>query len=175
MDARQPERAAAQAPRAITRVVIVGGGSAGWMTAASLSNALSAGGCGITLVESDEIGIVGVGEATIPPIKVLNQTMGIDEVEFLRRTQGTIKLGIEFVDWAEQGRRYFHQFGPHGVQFDYAPLHQFWLKHRSELPTIDEFSMAWAAASRGRVERPTQDPRLITSHYDYAYHFDAGL
>ena len=175
MDASQSESPVARAPRAIRRVVIVGGGSAGWMAAASLSNALSAGRCSITLVESDEIGIVGVGEATIPPIKVLNQTMGIDEVEFLRRTQGTMKLGIEFVDWAEEGRRYFHQFGPHGVQFDYAPLHQYWLKHRSELPAIDEFSMAWAAASRGRVDRPTQDPRLITSHYDYAYHFDAGL
>lgn len=167
--------AGAGADRGITRVVIVGGGSAGWMTAAALSNALSAGKCQITLVESDEIGIVGVGEATIPPIKVLNQTMGIDEVEFLRMTQGTIKLGIQFVDWAEPGRSYFHQFGPHGVQFDYAPLHQYWLKHRHELPGIDEFSMAWAAASRGRVDRPTQDPRLISSHFDYAYHFDAGL
>jgi tryptophan 7-halogenase len=164
-------------PRSLRSVVIVGGGSAGWMVAASLSNALSAQRCSITLIESDEIGTVGVGEATIPPIKVLNQTMGLDEAEFVRRTQGTFKLGIQFVDWAKVGQTYFHAFGPHGVQFDYSPLHQHWLKHRNEagMPYIDEFSMAWAAASRGRFDRPTQDPRLITSHYDYAYHFDAGL
>ena len=171
-------------PRALQRIVIVGGGSAGWMTAASLSNALSLAGqgrqglsCAITLIESDEIGTVGVGEATIPPIKVLNQTMGLNEVEFIKRTQGTFKLGIEFVDWAQRGRRYFHQFGPHGVQFDYSPVHQFWLKHRNSpgMPGIDELTMAWGAAQRGRMSHPTQDPRLITSHFDYAYHFDAGL
>ena len=164
-------------PRSLRRIVIVGGGSAGWMAAAALSNALAPGRCSIQLIESDEIGIVGVGEATIPPIKVLNQTMGLDEAEFMRRSQATFKLGIQFVDWAELGRSYFHQFGPHGVQFDYAPLHQYWLKHRHEpgLPGIDDFSMAWAAAQRCKFSKPTQDPRLITSHFDYAYHFDASL
>ena len=166
-----------QHPRALRSVVIVGGGSAGWMTAASLSNALSARQCSITLIESDEIGTVGVGEATIPPIKVLNQTMGLDEAEFMRRSQGTFKLGIQFVDWAQKGHSYFHAFGPHGVQFDYSPLHQHWLKHRASpgMPYIDELSMAWNAAQLGRFDKPTQDPRLITSHFDYAYHFDAGL
>jgi tryptophan halogenase len=108
--------------RQIRNIVIVGGGSAGWMAAASLSNALTQG-CQITLVESDEIGTVGVGEATIPPIKTLNRTMGLDEAEFMRRTQGTFKLGIQFIDWAKQGHSYFHQFGPHGVQlFALAPV-----------------------------------------------------
>ena len=160
----------------IRNIVIVGGGTAGWMTAAALAKVLT-GDWTIRLVESEEIGTVGVGEATIPPIKVLNQTMGLDEAEFMRRTQGTFKLGIQFVDWARLGRTYFHQFGPHGVQFDYSPLHQHWLKHRHEpgVPYIDEFSMAWAAASLNRFDKPTQDPRLITSHFDYAYHFDAGL
>ncbi len=173
----QPAPPVDEPARGLRSVVIVGGGSAGWMVAASLSNALTNKRCSITLIESDEIGTVGVGEATIPPIKVLNQTMGLDEAEFLRRTQGTIKLGIQFVDWAQKGRSYFHQFGPHGVQFDYSPLHQHWLKHRHEpgMPGIDEFSMAWAAARRGRFDKPTQDPRLITSHFDYAYHFDASL
>ena len=137
--------------RSIRRVVIVGGGSSGWMAAASLSNALNQA-CAITLIESDEIGTVGVGEATIPPIKTLNRVMGIDEFEFMRRTQATFKLGIEFVDWAKQGHRYFHQFGPHGVQFDFAPLHQYWLRQNAlqdNMPSIDEYSMAWAAASRG--------------------------
>lgn len=163
--------------RSIRRIVIVGGGSSGWMAAAAMSNALNQA-CSITLIESDEIGTVGVGEATIPPIKTLNSVMGLDEFEFMRRTQATFKLGIEFVDWAKQGHRYFHQFGPHGVQFDFAPLHQYWLRQRAQqdnMPSIDEYSMAWAAASRGKFDKPSNDPRSVMSMFDYAYHFDAGL
>lgn len=162
--------------RQIRSVVIVGGGSSGWMAAASLSNALSKN-CTITLIESDEIGIVGVGEATIPPIKTLNRVMGIDEAEFMRRTQATFKLGIQFVDWAKVGHSYFHQFGPHGVQFDYSPLHQYWLQQSQlhAMPSIDEYSMAWAAASRGKFDKPLSDPRSVMSMFDYAYHFDATL
>ena len=167
-------------PRTLEHVVIVGGGSAGWMAATALSQALARTGpnaCRITLIESDEIGTVGVGEATIPPIKVLNQAMGLDEAQFMKRTQGTFKLGIEFVDWAQVGRRYFHQFGPHGMQFDYSPMHQFWLKHRHDpgVPYIDDFSMAWQAAKLGRFSKPIGDPRNVLSTFDYAYHFDAGL
>jgi tryptophan 7-halogenase len=163
-------------PRSLRNIVIVGGGSAGWMTAAALSNSLKPD-CRITLIESDEIGIVGVGEATIPPIRVFNQTLGIDEAEFMCRTQGSYKLGIQFVDWAQLGHSYFHPFGPHGMQFDYSPLHQHWLRARKsgEMPPIDDYSMAWAAASRGRFDRPVGDPRSVLSTYDYAYHFDAGL
>lgn len=162
--------------RNIRSIVIVGGGSAGWMAATSLSNALTQG-CVIKLIESDEIGTVGVGEATIPPIKLLNQSMGLDEAEFMRRTQGTFKLGIQFVDWAKLGHSYFHQFGPHGVQFDYAPLHQHWLRNRQwqNMPPIDEYSMAWAAARLGRFDKPSTDPRHISATFDYAYHFDASL
>ena len=164
------------ASRSIRHVVIVGGGSSGWMAAAALSNALRRD-CRITLIESDEIGTVGVGEATIPPIKTLNQTMGLDETEFMKRTQGTFKLGIEFVNWGRMGHRYFHQFGPHGVQFDYSPQHQYWLRHRqdADMPGIDEFSMAWQAAQRGRFAKPAEDPRHVGATFDYAYHFDAGL
>jgi tryptophan halogenase len=161
----------------IRHIVIVGGGSSGWMAACSLSAALTKG-CKITLIESEEIGTVGVGEATIPPIKTLNQSMGLDETEFLKRTQGTFKLGIQFVDWAQQGHSYFHPFGPHGKQFDYAPQHQYWLRARQQdpqTPGIDEFSMAWQAAKRNKFAKPATDPMHVASTFDYAYHFDAGL
>jgi tryptophan halogenase len=162
--------------RNIEKVAIVGGGSAGWMAAAALSNTLR-GGCRIELVESEEIGIVGVGEATIPPIKLFNQSLGIDENEFVRETQGSFKLGIEFVDWARIGHRYFHPFGAFGVEFDGVPLHHFWLRERErgDATPLDDYSMAWAAASRGRFDRPAADRRLIQSTFDYAYHFDAAL
>jgi tryptophan halogenase len=162
--------------RRLRGIVIVGGGSAGWMAAAALS-AVVGDGCTVTLIESEEIGTVGVGEATIPPIKIFNQTLGLDEAEFLRRTQGTFKLGIEFVDWAKVGHRYFHPFGPHGMQFDAVPLHQYWLRGRTApgALALDEYSMAWAAASRGRFDKPSRDPRQIASTFDYAYHFDAAL
>jgi tryptophan halogenase len=162
--------------RKLTRIVIAGGGSAGWMTAAALSNALQ--GCRITLVESEEIGIVGVGEATIPPIKQFNQKLGLDEFEFLRRTQGSYKLGIQFVDWAEPGRRYFHPFGTYGRAFDFAHLLHFWqqAQQRGQVPnTLDEYCMAWAAAAQERFAPPLSDPRSVLSTYDYAYHFDASL
>lgn len=162
--------------RRIRRIVIAGGGSAGWMTAAALVNALR-GGARIDLVESDEIGIVGVGEATIPPIKIFNQSLGIDENVFLAATQGTMKLGIEFVDWTRLAHRYFHPFGQFGADFDVVPLHHYWVKLRNEGDTtpFEEYSMAWAAAKRARFDRPGEDRRRIQSTFDYAYHFDASL
>ena len=146
------------------------------MAAAALANTLQ-GRCTITLVESDDIGTVGVGEATIPPIKLFNKRLGIDENDFVRNTQASFKLGIEFVNWGRDGHRYFHPFGPFGADFDIVPLHHYWLRARAEgdAPSLDEFSMAWAAASRGRFAPPTRDPRKVQSTYDYAYHFDAGL
>lgn len=164
------------APRALRHLLIVGGGSAGWMSAAAIAHAVR-GACKITVIESDEIGIVGVGEATIPPIKLFNQTLGIDEEAFVKATQGTFKLGIEFVDWARRGNRYFHPFGKFGVDFDSAPLHHFWLRaHAAGDPTpLQDYSMAWVAAREDKFDRPTRDPRLIQSTFDYAYHFDASL
>jgi tryptophan halogenase len=162
--------------RKIRKVVIVGGGSAGWMSAAMLSQALQRD-CAITLVESEEIGTVGVGEATIPPIRLFNQTLGIDEREFMKRTQGSFKLGIEFVGWGREDSRYFHPFGPYGRDFDMVPLHQHWLKARSlgESAPLDDHSMAWALAKAGKFAHPAPDPRSVLSTFDYAYHFDAGL
>lgn len=162
---------------AIRKVVVVGGGTAGWMAAAAFSTLLDTGSMEIVLVESDEIGTVGVGEATIPPLMAFNDLLGFNEDEFVAATQGTFKLGIEFVDWGAVGERYFHPFGSHGADLNGVHFHQFYLREtkRSELPDIREWSMSGVAAELGRFARPGPDARLPLSQLVYAFHFDAGL
>jgi len=162
---------------AITKIVIVGGGTAGWMAAAAFSALLDKGGIEIALVESDEIGTVGVGEATIPPLIAFNNMLGINEDEFVAATQGTFKLGIEFVDWGAPGENYFHPFGPHGQDFSGVHFHQLYLREakRRPLPDIRGWSMSGAAAELRRFARPGPDSRLPLSQLAYAFHFDAGL
>jgi tryptophan halogenase len=156
--------------------VIVGGGSAGWMTAAALAHALK-GSQRVTLVESDEIGTVGVGEATIPPLQFFNKVLGINEREFIRATQASFKLGIEFHNWGHVGHRYFHQFGEIGANIDGISFHQFWLRlaaHGHAVP-IGEYAPAAIAASRGRFLPPFPSMPQDMPQLAYAYHFDAGL
>jgi len=161
----------------LQQIVIVGGGSAGWMTAAALAQAVGPA-CRITLIESEVIGTVGVGEATIPPIRNFNQRLGIDEATFVRETQGSYKLGIQFVDWHHKGASYFHPFGQYGAEFDSVPFYHHWMAGHlaGEIAgPIDDFSMCWAMAKAGKFAHPSPDRRLIQSTFDYAYHFDAGL
>jgi tryptophan halogenase len=160
-------------------IVIVGGGSAGWMSAAALATALASpdGRYRIRLVESEEIGSVGVGEATIPMIQRFNRFLGIDEEAFLRATHGTFKLGIEFEGWGAPGQRYIHGFGRVGQNLADVPFHQYWLAMRRQgrAAPLGDYALACAAARAGRFRHP--DPALGASplaDVAYAYHFDAA-
>ena len=160
----------------IRDVVIAGGGTAGWMAAAVCARYLDDGQRRITLVESDAIATIGVGEATIPPIQNFNRLLGIDEGAFLAATGGTIKLGIEFVDWSAAGDRYFHPFGSAGRDFEGVGFHHVWLKLRDRpgIGAYADYAMAAVAARHGRFAPPVADPRSPLSGLAYAYHFDAG-
>ncbi|TWB45994.1 tryptophan halogenase family protein [Nitrospirillum pindoramense] len=161
----------------VTRLVIVGGGTAGWMSAAFLSSLFPARQLSLTVVESAEIGTIGVGEATIPPIQVFNKAAGIDEAAFLRATEGTYKLGIEFVDWLRPGHRYMHPFGQPGQAINGASFHAWWLRLRAAgYPhPLSDFWMSEVLARKNRFDFPSSDPRTPKSNLAYAYHFDAGL
>ncbi|MCP4029483.1 MAG: tryptophan 7-halogenase [Sphingomonas sp.] len=162
---------------AIRSIVIVGGGTAGWMAAAAFSRLLNTGYTRVTLIESEEIGTVGVGEATIPPLLNFNRMLGIDENEFLAATAGTFKLGIEFRDWGAIGDRYIHPFGTFGQDLQGISFHQLWLRERSRraIPDITAWSMSAQAAARGRFGRAREDARSPVRELFYAYHFDASL
>jgi len=160
------------------RVVIVGGGTAGWMCAAGLSRLLAPADYAITLVESDEIGTVGVGEATLPHIKTFNDMLGIDEAQFMRDTQGSFKLGIEFVGWDRPGSRYIHPFGTFGEPWAGVDFQHHWTRATlagRDVGSLQAYSYAVAACRAGGFEFPNEDLKSIRSTYAYAYHFDAGL
>jgi tryptophan 7-halogenase len=162
----------------LKQIVIVGGGAAGWMTAAALSRLLRPRDVALTLVESDEIGIIGVGEATIPDMLQFNLFLGVPEAELMRATQATFKLGIEFVDWSREGTRYFHPFGFHGVDIDGIDFHQYWLRCRAAGHThsIGEYCLTEIVARQNKFGFPdTRVPGAPASYLRYAYHFDAAL
>jgi tryptophan halogenase len=161
----------------IREVVIVGGGTAGWMAAAALGRYLDNGYTRVTLIESEEIGTIGVGEATIPPLITFNQMLGINENDFVAATQGSFKLGIEFVNWGGIGERYFHPFGFHGHDLQGIHFHQLYLRERSKraVPDISSWSMSAVASALGKFARPGPQAGAPLSQLLYAFHFDASL
>ncbi|MDQ2077163.1 tryptophan halogenase family protein [Marinimicrobium sp. ABcell2] len=161
----------------IENIVIVGGGTAGWMTAAALANFLRERPVSITLIESSQIGTVGVGEATLPGIRDFNNSLGIDELDFVKKTQATFKLGIEFVDWCKLNTRFFHPFADYGLPLGGADFHHLWHKLQTlEQPhSIEEYSLPAIMAQLGRFAQPNPNPPTPLARYNYAFHFDAGL
>jgi len=161
----------------IQDIVIVGGGTAGWMTAAALSTVLR-GRYRLRVVESDDIGTVGVGEATIPMIQRFNRVVGIDENDFLRATGGTFKLGIEFVNWGRVGDRYMHGFGRLGQDLWTVQFEQYWHRLRAlgrALP-LENYCIARMAAKANKFMPPRSDlGNSPLAEIAYAYHFDASL
>jgi tryptophan halogenase len=160
----------------IQKVVIAGGGTAGWMTAAWFAKILKADVPEIVLIESEEIGAVGVGEATTPYIHVYNRCIGLNEDEFVRFTRGTFKLGIEFVNWGGQGQRYFHGFGRHGRDYGSLPFHALWLRHALVAgdDPLENYSLTALAARDCRFMRPVGSNSPL-AEIAYAYQFDASL
>ena len=160
----------------IDKVVIVGGGTAGWVTAALLikilGNAIK-----VRLIESEQIGIVGVGEATIPPIQTLNSALGLNEYEFLKATKGTIKLGIEFENWGRQGDCYMHAFGTIGKDFPFCPFHHFWNRgvKQGRKDDLWDYSLNYQAAKQDRFAKLDRVEEGKLDGISYAYHFDASL
>lgn len=158
------------------RVVILGGGTAGWMTAAALTT-LYRGAVSVTLVESELIGTVGVGEATVPHLRYFNERLGINEQEFMEKTNATYKLGIQFRNWSKIGDAYIHPFGIYGSPIDNIPFHQYWVKayQSGYANPISDFSIAAVAADAGKFTYPDSQPHSLLSKFGYAFHIDASL
>jgi tryptophan 7-halogenase len=165
-----------QAPNAIQKIVIVGGGSAGWMTASALANHLPKN-VTVNLVESDQIATVGVGEATIPAIRTFNQGLGIDEAEFMQATNATFKLSIRFENWGKQGEAYNHAFGSYGYPIEGVQFHNYWLKLKNnpEISQLGDYNLANRMCEQDKFVVRQFNPESPDSRYFYAFQFDAGL
>ncbi len=162
----------------IQHVVIVGGGTAGWMCAAAFAHIFQKEDLRVTLIESEQIGTVGVGEATIPHLRYFNQRLGIDEHEFMRETQATYKLGIEFVNWKQQGEAYLHPFGDFGRDIQQIPFYHYWLanaQNQGHSHSLFDFSPSVLAAYQNRFDYPKTESESWLADYSYAFHIDASL
>jgi tryptophan halogenase len=164
-------------PRGLRSIVIVGGGTAGWMAAAALARVLAGSSCAITLVESEAIGTVGVGEATIPSLPAFHGLLGIEEREFVRATRATFKLAIRFQDWRRVGESFLHPFGPYGVGVQHELFQAYWLKHALEghRTALEEWSVTALAAALGRFSAQPAQGSSPLRFLSYAYHLDASL
>ena len=164
------------AERAVKRVVIVGGGTAGWMSAAVLMRTMAPH-LQVRVVESDAIGIIGVGEATIPQIRNVNRFLGIDEDAMLRATGGTFKLAIEFNDWLRLGHSYLHAFGQIGLPLGPLPFQHYWLRSQKDAAAADlwAYSLNGVAARAHRMARLEKIGNTPIGGINYAFHFDAAL
>ena len=158
-------------------IVIVGGGTSGWMTAAALVGVLKPNICTVRLIESDEIGIVGVGEATLPQMKEFNDAIGVIEPDMMAKSNATFKLGIEFRGWGPKGTTYVHPFGKHGAQIGGVAFQHHWIRAvlNGHDYDINDFSYPIVACRQNKFEFPVRDATAINSTYNYAYHFDAHL
>ena len=163
--------------RPIQKIVIVGGGTAGWMAAAALSQYLSGQQVRIQLIESDAIGTIGVGEATVPGIKYFNRQLGVSEYDFIRATQATFKLGIEFKGWYTEGSSFFHPFADYGVPINGQSFYQHWLQlHKNGYAsTLESFCLSTQLALNSKFSMPDIESKSPLTQYNYAYHFDASL
>jgi tryptophan halogenase len=161
----------------IRSIAIVGGGTAGWLAASMLARALPGTRTVITVLESPDIGIVGVGEATIPPIIDVLRFLSIDEADFVRHTQATYKLGIKFTDWKELGHSYWHPFGTFGAPINRRPFYHCWHKARAAglAPRFNDFSPCATLGDAGKFRFPDSNPDTPASGLRYALHFDATL
>ena len=159
-------------------ITILGGGTAGWMAAAAFATRLPRQHYSIAVVESDDIGTVGVGEATLPHLKAFNELIGLEESHFMRATRATFKLGIEFRDWCRPGEAYIHPFGAFGEPWGGVEFQHHWMRLRSSarpVRPIGEYSFSVSAARAGLCGFPSRDARSPASTFTYAYHLDAGL
>lgn len=158
------------------KIVIVGGGTAGWMTAAAITHLLGKVGVEVVLIESDSISTIGVGEATIPHLRYFNERLGLDENEFMRETNATFKLGIEFDGWGAIGESYIHPFGEFGQKTAGIHFHHHWLnayKNNGAHPIFD-YSLPVAMAELNKFEYPKKGGDPLLSSYSYAFHIDAS-
>ena len=162
-------------PEPIRKIVVAGGGTAGWMAAAALSKVFGTQKYSLTLIESDEIGTVGVGEATIPTIQEFNKLLELDENEFMKATNASFKLGIRFINWKREGSEYFHPFGVYGVDMNVNFTH-YWMRYHLAGGNVDFglFNPQTLAARMGRFGRMSEiNPKA--PNVNYAFHFDASL